>query len=693
MNRFFHNKKLLSFICLSLSSVAIFAANNADKSTIPSKGNKVNVETDKKGTITIEISVKDFDTIPVLIGSDKYYMLSLPEGHSTLIKGDPDLPVISKSFIIPDNSDYTIKVIEDRYSDYKIPIAPSKGSISRKMNWNDVKYEFSDAYKKNSYYPSETVGTGDSYNIRDIQGNNIQICPFRYNPVTKTLRVSDYLKIEISFSKKRMKGNSDKQVSTINDHWYPMIKHKFVNSDYYFRNESEPVKQKSTNRSLDETSPKMLVICYDSFVPEMRNFIIHKNNLGIPTTMVKMSDVGTTANDLKAYIQNAYNNDNDLTYVLLVGDEPQIPTPIVRYFDEINPKTGDSIFEYGASDPIYSLVDGEDNYPDIVIGRFSAETNNEVKVMVQKVIQYENQNNTIWHHKAMGIASNDTFKIDLDTAYNSFSHGILEMDWQHLRNIRDTLLTGHYSSVMEFYEGSQGLLDAPENPNGAVIIDSINAGVSLINYCGHGKVDGWLTGDIINSNEWNLEWFLYNEEKLPFIYSIACYVGKFDCNTTPCFAETWQRAQSHITGNPTGCIGFYGSSVAQWWHEPMDAQDSFNKQLIDEEYVTIGMLCYSSACDMMDNYSSGTSSQRAKDTFNTWILFGDPSLQIIPNNNIGRTVFLEGILDNDSTYTKDYVDVYNATITDNTDIVIDCQENTIINGEFEVELGSTLLVW
>lgn len=78
--------------------------------------------------------------------------------------------------------------------------------------------------------------------------------------------------------------------------------------------------------------------------------------------------------------------------------------------------------------------------------------------------------------------------------------------------------------------------------------------------------------------------------------------------------------------------------------------------------------------------------------FNTWILFGDPSLHIIPNNNVGRTLFLEGDIENDTTFIKDYIDVHNATIKNNTDIIINHQQNTIFNGEFKVEVGSTLLV-
>ena len=686
-------KRLLSLAFLSLSCSIAFATDNEKSSLSASSTNRVDIETDSNGNITFEITLDEFDTIPVLIDNERYYQIYAPEFHSPLMKGDPDLPVITKSFIIPENSDYTVRVIEERFTDHTIPVAPSLGSIRRNHSWNDVQIVFSDTYSRNSFYPTETVINGETYHIRDIKGGNIQICPFKYNPVTNTLRAYSYLKVEISFPGNDLRGNSNIDKKTVNNHFYPLIKHKFVNTDYYVRNESESSRQEGgPSRSLDETAAKMLVICCDSFITEMRNFIIHKNNMGLPTTLVKMSDVGTTADHLKTYIQNAYNADNNLTYVLLVGDSAQIPTPYMRYFDKI--KSGDSLFYYGASDPIYSLVDGNDNYPDIVIGRFSAETKSEVRTMADKVILYENQLESNWFHKGIGIA--DCGRFDYlthqeqlhDYSYDENAHGVVECNWEHLRKIRMVLLDGHYTTVFEYYDTINTITNDTVLQCITPILNSINAGVSLINYCGEGLVDRWETSDFKNSDVLGLE----NQDKLPFIFSVACSVGEFNNDSTPCFAETWLRAISPTTGKPTGCIGFYGASVEQWWNEPLDAQDSFNEQLIDEDFVTIGMLCYSAACDMMDHYLTGVSQWKAKDMFNTWILFGDPSLHIIPNNNVGRTIFLEGDITNDSTYTKDFVDIHNATIKNNTDIIINHQQNTIFNGEFKVELGSTLYV-
>lgn len=660
----------LSIICLLSYSTSVVADNIHNP--LLSSSNTVTVETDRDGTITIDISVEDFDTIPVIIGADKYYNIILPEGHSPLQRGNPDLPVISKSFIIPDNQDFSIRVIENDYHDYVIPVAPSKGSIRRNQNWEDIQYFFSDIYNDNSFFPREIATTQDTYYLRDVQGCNIQICPFKYNPIERLLRVYNHLKIEISFPDGSYTSNI--YTKSVNKHYTPIIKHNFINSDYYLQRIEEKSRNGEQLRSLDELYAKMLVICCDTFATEMRNFIIHKNNLGIPTTLVKMSDVGTTANHLKTYIQNAYNNDNDLTYVLLVGDSQQIPTPKQKYLLDIS-NYGDSIFGYGAADPLLSLVSGNDNIPDIVIGRFSAGNKQDVKTMVEKVIYYENNIESGWFHKGMGIAS--------DLLLNPY-----ESDWHHMRDIRTTLLSGHYTEVQEFYDGSQGLMDSPGNPTPSDIVLSTNNGVSLINYTGHGDFNRWETSQFWNAYVDSLE----NVTKLPFIYSVACDVGYFDKPNAVCLAEKWMIARQQNTNKPTGSIGFYGSSIPQAQIEPMKAQKSFNEQLIEEDFLSIGSLCYSSACDMMNLYTTGQAHLNAVETFNTWILFGDPSLQIIPNNNVGRTIFLEGDIETDSTYTKDFVDVHNATIKNNTDIIIDSNNYTIFNGEFRVESGSTLLV-
>ena len=105
---------------------------------------------------------------------------------------------------------------------------------------------------------------------------------------------------------------------------------------------------------------ELLIICYDDFLDEIQPFADHKNSIGIITTVVPVSSIGNSEASIAAYIQNVYNS-SDLGFVLLVGDAFQVAT-------------GSHPYEGGATDPMYGQIAGTDHYPEVIVGRFSAET-------------------------------------------------------------------------------------------------------------------------------------------------------------------------------------------------------------------------------------------------------------------------------------------------------------------------------
>ncbi|HVP11125.1 MAG TPA: C25 family cysteine peptidase, partial [Phycisphaerae bacterium] len=340
---------------------------------------------------------------------------------------------------------------------------------------------------------------------------------------------------------------------------------------------------------LDEVGG-MLIICYDSWLSNVAPLVEHKNLIGIPTTAVGVSTIpgGTSSTAIKDYIQTQYIGGN-LAFVLLVGDAAQIATPS----------------EAGAaSDPSYSLLAGTDNYPDIMVGRFSAETSGQVDTQVQRTVEYETMPATqqAWFWKGMGIGSE----------YGPGDDG--EYDWQHIANIRTRLLAHGYTLVDELY-GTTGA-------TAAQVSAALNAGRGIINYCGHGSDTSWGTTGFSNSDVAALS----NDNMLPFIISVACLNGNFPGQT--CFAEAWLRSK-HF-GEPIGAVGTYMSSTGQQWNPPMEAQDEIAQlyTAATAAYHCYGTLCYAGSCGMMDSYGSSTGSPGA-DTFLTWHVFGDPSLRVI----------------------------------------------------------------
>ena len=140
-----------------------------------------------------------------------------------------------------------------------------------------------------------------------------------------------------------------------------------------------------------------MVIAPQNYFPTMQLYVDWKIQKGIPTEMVDVATIGNNANSIKNYIQNYYNTHDDLAFVQIAGDAAQVATL----------SSGG-----GGADPMFSLVAGTDSYPDIFIGRFSAETVDQLATQVERTISYERDENTssTYLRKAFGIASSGRWR-------------------------------------------------------------------------------------------------------------------------------------------------------------------------------------------------------------------------------------------------------------------------------------------
>jgi hypothetical protein len=114
---------------------------------------------------------------------------------------------------------------------------------------------------------------------------------------------------------------------------------------------------------------------------------------------------------------------------------------------------------------------------------------------------------------------------------------------------------------------------------------------------------------------------LTNEHLLPFIISVACNNGEFN-STNECFGESWLRATNNE--QPTGAIGFFGSTISQSWEPPMHGQYGMNlilTETYDEHKTrTIGGIATNGCMYMNDMQGSSGINET-----NYWTFFGDPS--------------------------------------------------------------------
>lgn len=537
------------------------------------------LESNDAGTF-IKLEIGGFDKLPISINGEEYYSFHLGKEHILLNSGEPALPQVCRSIIIPDNAEMDFRIISSEYEDFPAtPIMPSKGNLLRTVNPDEIPYQFGEVYSSSEWYPSAQVKLRQPYILRDYRGIVIEINPFQYLPSEKILRVYKSISIEIfptGAGTTNVLDRDKNEIRLIPD-FNRIYERHFINYANY-SGKYTPV----------EEAGDMLIITHDAFRTDVLPLVEWKKQKGIKTTIVNVSTIGNNSASIKNYIQNFYNT-SDLAWVILVGDAAQAATYLV---------SGD------ASDPSYAKVAGGDNYPDIIVGRFSAETNAQVQTQVARSINYEKTPVGVdWFHKATGIASSE----------GPGHYG--EYDYQHMGYIRTDLLGYNYTLVDAIYD---------PGATASQVSAALNNGRSFVNYCGHGSTTAWSTTGFSNSNVTALT----NDNMLPFIFSVACVNGDFDGAT--CFGEAWLRSTHN--GNPIGAIAAYMSSVNQSWNPPMDAQDEATDLLVSESKLTVGGLCYNASCKMIDLNGTG-----GVDMYNTWHIFGDPSVMIRTDDPINIT--------------------------------------------------------
>ncbi len=530
--------------------------------------------------IIVDVKVGGFFAETVKTPQGKQMIISGEGMAAMLTKGAPSLPMYPISMIIGDQAEMEVSVIKSNYTDFEnIEVAPSKGNISRKINPNDVEYVYGEMYQQDAFYPASQASLDAPYILRDFRGQNIMVSPYAYNPVTKTLRV--YTDLRISAKKVSDNGENQKSARRNNDiavdqEMKASYERRFIN----FKNEAAKY-----DFLVDEG--EMLIVCVDQYMEALQELVDWKNISGRPTTMVASSETGT-ANALKTYIQNYYNEHPNLTYVLLVGEHNNLPGISTNG---------------GRSDNYYGMLEGNDYYDDVFVGRLSVNSVEDAAHQVSKIVHYERDidETATWITRAVGIAAKE----------GSGHYG--EIDYEHMDFIRDTLLNYTYTEMSQHYAYLN-------NPTAANMQADFNQGASIANYCNHGSPDSWGVCDFSNTHVHQLT----NDNKLPFIWSVACNNGEFQYDE--CFAEAWMRAKNNATNAPTGAIGGMFSWISQPWLPPMYGQDEMNTILTEWRpgyKHTLG-----GASVNGNQYVLDMCPEDYGDTHNTWILFGDPSLMV-----------------------------------------------------------------
>lgn len=446
--------------------------------------------------------------------------------------------------------------------------------IKTELNINTGYFNNGKTYYDN--LPDRLVYLIHTYKTTDnLYAHILRYIPFSYKIETKTVTVVKSSKIEFSIPKsENYKATADSK------------------SVLY---EKETVSLKS---NLQKEPEAIYIVYTDTLLPETLPYIEWKTLKGYKIYS-KSIDSFQSTEEIKDTLRYYYRNHN-LKYVLLVGDSEQIPP----------------LENMGTSDASYGFLLNDDFYPEVAVGRYSVLSKLDLSNQIQKTIQYEKNSSGNWQSRAVMAGS------DQGPGDNG------EFDKEHLRIVKDSLSKIGIQTIAELYDGTDTIddLDAIGDPTSTMLTQVINNGVGHFYYMGHGT-NGSLTTTHYRTEHVST---LQNSVAFPISVIGGCSVGKFDNNT--CLAESFMRAYNN--GKPTGTVLMWAAAEDFDWNAPMRGQDEIVNQLIaDNSIKTFGELAMKSMEEMNIYYD-----KQGFQTSSTWVIFGDPSLQIYTDSAVPTQV-------------------------------------------------------
>jgi hypothetical protein len=325
------------------------------------------------------------------------------------------------------------------------------------------------------------------------------------------------------------------------------------------------------------------VITYDGFYDAILPLAQWKHKKGMRSKVVKLSEIGSSALDIKNYIADAYNTwDIPPRYVLFVGAPNYIPLPTV---------------EGERSDNYYTNITG-DLYNEVLSGRLTVHSSFETQTVVNKILLYERtpyMADSLWFKKATLLVRRDFDPPD-DSIYFS-----------------DAFFAAECMVNEGFVE-----VDTFSDMYGNTVTDLLNAtneGRSIIMYRGSG-VNNWPSPFNINPD------VLQNGAKLPIVLSITCCT--MGTGSTPATAERWL-----LTGTPTvprGASGYFATTtvIVGGAHLRSAVAKGFHRALFIDNARTFGEACEGGRKNVYEMYPY----QAGKDEYYGFHTLGDPEMNI-----------------------------------------------------------------
>jgi hypothetical protein len=427
---------------------------------------------------------------------------------------------------------------------------------------------------------------------------------------------------------------------------------------------------------MDNTSVyNLLIITPDKFEKVMYPLVNHKNELGISTKLVTLSDVyeqmywygRDEAEKIKYFIKTAME-EWGIKYVLLIGGKIRqlnrwhIPVRYIQmdntweseiisdlYYADIYDAQGNFSSWDSDGDGLYGEWIHEqeahdiniDLYPDVAVGRLPGRNKKDIKIIVKKIIEYEKSTCIQPWFKNMVVVAGDTYPESHNpnwTGYEGEYYAELALE-----NMSAFIATKLYTSDNTFRRQSD-------------VIKVLNNGCGFVYFVGHGSPQSWgnhppNNGKFITGLNVYKMYKLRNNHKYPVCIVSGCHNCQFDVSIFKILNKvTRYRGEATLQcwgskllcKNRGGSIATIGCTALGFTKEDKDSfkgalnelEVMFFKQYGQNNIEVIGDTWIATLNEYINTYPVNWNNTSARDPWidaqvvETWILFGDPSLKI-----------------------------------------------------------------
>jgi len=355
------------------------------------------------------------------------------------------------------------------------------------------------------------------------------------------------------------------------------------------------------------------IIYHDSFnVDALKNLVMGH---GLRVMAVPVSKIYNEFNHgmpspqaIKDFLRYAYENYTAPapTYVALVGDANQDLLNQLEHGINYVPTNLFYTSQLGvtATDNDYVTVSGDDNLPDMFLGRMPVRTQNELDAIVNKLTRYSQVPLDGWQHNVLFVTGNDP-----RLKFEESADRLIEKYFANYTPKRVYLIE---------YSGDSATANATARQD---ILQNINTGSLITSYIGHGSVANW-GGQLFKSSDVDL---LDNPDKLTFVMALNCVNGLF-ANFQQFDGHDDSLAEAFLKADGKGAIGVWAPTGQGYTFEHERLADEFFKLLLEENVTTLGPL--TTEAKIRATYLKGEIPPVNHVNLKIFTLFGEPSLQL-----------------------------------------------------------------